>query len=240
VLICLPLVAAETSDLLKVARASVSLEPDLLEWRLDTYQLVTDVPACLDALAALRDVVGDLPLILTCRRYQEGGSTRISADQRRQLIGAAIQTGDLDLVDIELSNHDDFIQTIMDTAKARHVKTILSFHNFDSTPPKDFLYDRFFQACNMGADIAKVAVMPSNFKDVLTLMDATLSARENGLKIPMISISMGDQGRITRAAGSLFGSDITFANSGTTSAPGQISIQNLRQAMAALSPAENG
>ncbi len=45
---------------------------------------------------------------------------------------------------------------------------------------------------------------------------------------------MGPQGRLSRLAGGLFGSDITFASGRTPSAPGQIPIEHLRHAMAAL------
>jgi len=47
-------------------------------------------------------------------------------------------------------------------------------------------------------------------------------------------MSMGPQGRLTRLAGGLFGSDVTFASGSTSSAPGQIPIEMLRQAMTAL------
>jgi 3-dehydroquinate dehydratase-1 len=50
----------------------------------------------------------------------------------------------------------------------------------------------------------------------------------------MITMSLGPEGRITRLAGGLFGTDITFAMGEAASAPGQIRIQTLRQAMAAL------
>ena len=48
----------------------------------------------------------------------------------------------------------------------------------------------------------------------------------------MITIAMGDGGRVTRLAGGLFGSDITFAAGEASSAPGQIPVAELRRAMA--------
>ena len=105
---------------------------------------------------------------------------------------------------------------------------ILSYHNFEATPDPDYIIDTLFQAREMGADIAKVAVMPHDFENVLTLMQATLMSRKNGLKIPAIAISMGALGSLTRLAGKLFGSDITFASSETPSAPGQIPTRLLQ------------
>jgi 3-dehydroquinate dehydratase-1 len=86
----------------------------------------------------------------------------------------------------------------------------------------------------MGADIAKVAVMPKDYADVLTLLSATLKARKGAVKVPIVTMSMGSEGGITRLAGGLFGSDITFAIGKESSAPGQIPIGDLRKAMAVL------
>jgi 3-dehydroquinate dehydratase-1 len=46
-LICLPLVAKEKSDLLMQAEELKQLAPDLLEWRIDGYDQVEDIGACL-------------------------------------------------------------------------------------------------------------------------------------------------------------------------------------------------
>ena len=76
--------------------------------------------------------------------------------------------------------------------------------------------------------------MPKNYADVLTLLGATLKARTEVLEIPVVTMSMGAEGVITRLAGGLFGSDITFAIGKAPSAPGQIPIGELRRAMAVL------
>jgi 3-dehydroquinate dehydratase-1 len=55
------------------------------------------------------------------------------------------------------------------------------------------------------------------------------------MKIPLIAISMGHEGVITRIAGGLFGSDITFASGTATTAPGQLSIMDLRKAWSVMS-----
>ena len=86
----------------------------------------------------------------------------------------------------------------------------------------------------MGAHIAKAAVMPNSQRDVLVLLNATLKARTEALQIPIITMSMGKLGIVTRIAGGLFGSDITFAAGKEASSPGQIPIGKLRAAMATL------
>jgi 3-dehydroquinate dehydratase-1 len=110
----------------------------------------------------------------------------------------------------------------------------LSYHNFDETPDEAFILDRLVTAGKLGADVAKVAVMPKSYKDVLTLLSATYTARTERLDIPIITMSMGAEGGITRIAGGLFGSDLTFALGKASSAPGQIPIDDLRKAWTAL------
>lgn len=233
-LICMPLLAAKKPDLLKKAAAIKQLNPDLLEWRIDAYDHVQDIDHSLDTLAELRVHFSDTPLVFTCRIHSQGGLKKLASDQRHHLLTAAMTSGNLDIVDIELCNEADFVQSIMETARKSSVRVILSYHNFDITPDETTIFDTLFKARDLGADIAKVAVMPRGDHDVLTLLSATLKARQHGLKIPAITMSMGHQGRLTRLAGGLFGSDVTFASGITSSAPGQMPIENLRQAMAAL------
>ncbi|CDI58949.1 3-dehydroquinate dehydratase [Lactobacillus helveticus CIRM-BIA 951] len=43
-------------------------------------------------------------------------------------------------------------------------------------------------------------------------------------------MAMGDIGKVTRVAGQVFGSSLSFGAVGKTSAPGQLSIDDLRNA----------
>jgi 3-dehydroquinate dehydratase I len=233
-LICLPLVAAEKHGLLDQAAALKQLKPDMAEWRIDGYQGVEDTADCLAALNALRLTIGDIPLIFTCRIEAEGGMQPISQKARRILIDAAIRSGAVDIVDIELINDVRFIEDIRQIAGRHGVKLILSYHDFEKTPDEGFICGKLKMAQTLGADIAKVALMPKDYQDVLTLLNATLKARTQVLKIPLVTMSMAQEGVITRMAGGLFGSDISFATGRVSSAPGQIPIGELRRAMALL------
>ena len=69
-------------------------------------------------------------------------------------------------------------------------------------------------------DIPKVAYMPKNKKDVINLLEAVSEIKD----FPIIAISMGKLGIITR----IFGSVITFASAKSSSAPGQIEAMKLK------------
>jgi 3-dehydroquinate dehydratase-1 len=231
VLVCLPLVAKDLPALLHQAEELTSMNPDLLEWRIDGYADVGIIAHSLQALKDLRRQIGTLPLIFTCRISAEGGFCEIDQKHRLKLIKAAVKTGLVEMVDVEICNASTFIDEIKAACSSGDTRLILSYHNFAHTPDEAFIRDKLFKAREMGADVAKVAVMPEDYGDVLTLLNATYKARTQGLQIPMITMAMAEQGGISRIAGGLFGSDITFATGQDTSAPGQIPIERLRVAM---------
>ena len=233
-LICLPLVANEKANLLRQAEELLPLAPDLIEWRIDSVDNVEDIDFCLQTLADLRATIKSVPLILTCRIDIEGGIQKISQETRLKLIKSAIQTGIPDIVDIELCNNTQFIRTILRAAEQYGLKVILSFHDFEKTPDEAIIINRLVQAQDMGAHIAKAAVMPNNHNDIIVLLNATLRARTEALQIPIITMSMGKLGIVTRIVGGLFGSDITFAIGKDASSPGQIPIEELRKSMATI------
>ncbi len=233
-LVCLPLIAKRKDELISQAGQLKTSGPDLLEWRVDCFDQAEDIDACIGSLRELRKEIGKTVLIFTFRSSLEGGQSKINEEKRLELIVGALMTGDADIVDIEMSNQPDFIESIKKIKAQTQTKLILSYHNFDATPSEEFIVDKLVQAEEMGADIAKVAVMPENNGDVLTLLSATNRARSALVKIPIITMSMGEIGAITRLAGGQFGSDITFAIGGASSAPGQLPIADVRKVMAIL------
>ena len=115
----------------------------------------------------------------------------------------------------------------------------MTVHGFQRTPADGELDARFSQAHALDADVAKVAVMPQSMDDVHRLLGATLRASQR-LPIPVISMSMGGLGAVTRLAGGAFGSALTFAVGSAPSAPGQIPIADVRTAVAVLQRATSG
>lgn len=233
-LICLPLVAEDTAALLQQAREVLVHRPDALEWRVDKFEAVRDTGAVVAALEELRGVIGDIPLIFTCRVIDEGGFQEVSAAERRAVMEAVIASNRTDLVDIELANDKEMIGALKKACQQSGTRLILSSHNFKETPEENVITGKLCEAAEMGADVAKVAVMPQNYGDVLRLLSATYRARTELLDIPIITMSMGVEGGITRIAGGLFGADLTFAIGSASSAPGQIPIGDIRKAWEVL------
>ena len=233
-LVCLPLVGETRAKVLEEGEALAQLQPDLLEWRIDGYGHAGDIDKSLALLKELRTIIGETGLIFTCRIDLEGGLGNLDRETRLNLHLAAMETGDIDIVDIELCNDREFITEVKTQSQKHGVKLILSYHNFSETPSEHFIYSKLTEAQTMGADISKFAAMPQNHGDVLCLFNATQKARGEAVKIPIVAMSMGPEGAVSRVAGGLFGSDITFGIGMQASAPGQIPIKDLRSGMALL------
>lgn len=230
-LICVPMIGKTEEELIKEAGAIAGLQPDLIEWRVDYFHEVEKMEMVIKVLEKIHSMLHEYPMVFTCRRIEEGGYQEIDECKRSHLIKAVIKTRKVDIVDIELMSGMDTIKGILRQAYSSHVKAIISNHDFNKTPTKEIMIERLIEAQEHGADIAKIAVMPTNERDVLTLLDATLEAKEKHMKIPMITIAMSGRGVLSRIAGGLFGSVVTFAAIKEVSAPGQIPISQLRQAI---------
>lgn len=122
---------------------------------------------------------------------------------------------------------------LVDEAHSYAKAVIMSYHNFDDTPAEDELIRILSLMQQLGCDVAKAAVMPNDMHDVLSLLSACeeVSARD---LTPVIAISMGEMGKVSRTAGGFFGSCLTFGALGGESAPGQIDVSTLREAINAM------
>ena len=98
---------------------------------------------------------------------------------------------------------------------------------------RDSIY-RLRKMQDMGADILKVAVMPQNKADVLTLLSATEEMYRLYAQRPLLTMSMASDGVISRLCGEVFGSAATFGMVGQGSAPGQIPADQLEQVLEIL------
>jgi len=232
--VCAPLVAATQEALVEECAAVASKKPDLLEWRVDFFGAIGDAPAVLAAAKALRAASGGIPVLFTRRSAREGGE-KIDVDEMHvvELYDAVCAAGLVDLVDIEMETEAAQLRRMQTDAMQAGAKVVLSFHDFRATPSAKDLVARFERAYTLGADVAKVPVMPQSNADLLALLAATQQASHE-LPIPVASMAMGPPGGVTRVAGWVFGSAMTFAVGRSSSAPGQMPIEDVRLVVEAL------
>ena len=232
--ICVPIVGITKEAILNEARAITKLPADVVEWRIDWFENVFDFAALEDVLKDLREVLGDMPILMTFRTSKEGGEKAIEDEVYADINIKAAQTGYVDLVDVEVFTGDEIVKKIIDGAHAAGVKVVASNHDFFKTPDKDDIVGRLRKMQDLGADIPKIAVMPQNKKDVLTLLAATEEMANEYADRPIITMSMAGTGVISRLAGEVFGSALTFGAAAKASAPGQMGVTDLKQILTLL------
>jgi 3-dehydroquinate dehydratase-1 len=221
------IVAKTKEEILAAAKSSEGIQLDIVEWRVDWFDGVFDFDQVEDVLKDLRPVLGDTPILFTFRTSKEGGEKAIDAPAYVELNKKAAATGLVDMVDVEAFTGDEYVKEIIEAAHANGVKVVASNHDFDKTPAKEYIVYRLRKMQDLGADIPKIAVMPQNKKDVLTLLAATEAMATDYADRPIITMSMAGTGLISRLAGEVFGSACTFGAVGKVSAPGQMDAENL-------------
>lgn len=232
--ICVPIVGVTKEAILEEAKAITKLPADVVEWRIDWFENVFDFAALEDVMKGLREVLGDMPLLMTFRTSKEGGEKAIEDEVYADINIRAAQTGYVDMVDVEVFTGDEIVKRIIDGAHAAGVKVVASNHDFFKTPDKDDIVGRLRKMQDLGADIPKIAVMPQNKKDVLTLLAATEEMANEYADRPIITMSMAGTGVISRLAGEVFGSALTFGAAAKASAPGQMGVEDLKKVLTIL------
>lgn len=232
--ICVPVLGSCEAETLASAQTAMDCHPDVVEWRMDWLDDLDQADRPEQILHQLRGVVGDTPLLCTFRSDAEGGQCGIPASNYVSLLCRIIETGDADLVDVELFSGADVVEKVVSCARRKGVAVVGSSHDFSQTPPEEEIISRLERMVVLGCDIAKVAVMPQNPRDVLTLLSATERMHSEHPEVPIITMSMGQLGMVSRLCGEVFGSALTFGAAGQASAPGQAPVQELRQALTLL------
>ena len=229
--VCVPLVGRTAEEIISQAdqiRSALSLGTviDIAELRIDFFEGISDLSGVIELLNDVKYILSeDILLLFTLRSEREGREKLPEGVRYGQVVRAAVESGIPDLTDIELDSgeRDELIKLAAD----KGVRVILSKHFFDMTPEDELMKHIITDMEKAGADIAKLAVMPRDRQDVLRLLAVTEQLTREGLKIPLITMSMGKLGAVSRACGGLFGSAVTFASLSKASAPGQIPVVEL-------------
>lgn len=232
--ICVPIAGITREDILKAALEIKKHRADIAEWRGDWYADIFDGYKTGNMLKDLRDVLGDIPLLFTFRTSKEGGEKEIGGEVYVKLNQAAANSGFVDLIDVEAFTGENAVRSMANTAHACGVKVIVSNHDFRKTPDKAELFSRLIMMHKLDADILKIAVMPQNKMDVLTLLAATAEMSDKYPDRPIITMSMAGMGAVSRLCGEIFGSAVTFGTIGKASAPGQLEAEALREVLKLL------
>lgn len=228
--ICIPLTGKNREEIIEEMEIVKKSNPDLIEWRVDFFEESDNPERVCEMLGTINDSFKQIPVLFTFRTKEEGGEKSIMSEDYVKLLKEVSERRLADIVDVQVfwygEKSEDFIKELKETGAV----VLASSHHFEGTPSVREMSDALYTMENRGADIVKLAVMPRSEKDVCALLEATMERKEHSNK-PMITMSMGQSGMLSRICGELTGSCVTFASGKQASAPGQIKADELKKVL---------
>ncbi|MBH2002261.1 MAG: type I 3-dehydroquinate dehydratase [Moraxellaceae bacterium] len=223
-----------------IAQAKViaaNQDADLAEFRIDLLEFAADSKQVIALGHELKKVLGTKPMIATIRTHNEGGKLTISDADYGKTYQAYLKQPFMDMLDVEMFRDQQVVKNTVKLAHDKKVLIVMSNHDFKQTPSEDEIVKRLLKQDELGADILKIAVMPQSKQDVFTLMNATLKVSQQSKK-PLLTMSMGKLGTISRIATANMGGSFSFGMIGEASAPGQIDVTQLKQFLKTVQPTQ--
>ncbi|OTG60588.1 type I 3-dehydroquinate dehydratase [Acinetobacter sp. ANC 3903] len=208
---------------------------DVAEFRIDLLEFSADTKKVIALGQQLNQILKDKPLIATIRTHNEGGKMTVSDQDYEKIYREYLKKPFMQLLDIEMFRDAGSVAKLTQLAHDKKVLVIMSNHDFAKTPDQQDIENRLLKQDQMGADILKIAVMPKSKQDVFTLMNATLAVSQKSQK-PLLTMSMGQLGTISRVATANMGGSLSFGMIGEASAPGQIDVTQLKQLLKTVQP----
>lgn len=233
-MICIPITSLTNKGALQDIKRSCRVA-DCIELRMD---LIREGNLA-GLISAVRRQSDSVKIIVTCRRKDEAaclgknrrvGNTVRCFEEKRRLLREAVLL-EADFIDIELAEGSRAVHEIKMLCKKKGGKTklIISYHNLRETPPLAELKKIFHRCVRFSPAIIKIVTMANHLNDNLTTLSLIPYARQQSQNV--ISLAMGDQGRISRIIAPLMGNYLGFATlrKEDQSAPGQFTVQEMRR-----------
>ncbi len=215
--ICIALGFADAGKLLDHARREAEEGETFLEFRLDYLPLPEE------GVKAIGDFLEEHPecaVLATCRRRQNHGRFNGAVEEQLQILQAALKAGAA-AVDLEIESAEQCAPGL--PALQSKAKLVLSYHNFEGTPPLEAVLKRMMRYPADAYKVVATARKPSDLHRILAL--AKLHPRTR-----TVVLSMGEMGFPSRVLSPLCGGAFTYAApcSAEGTAAGQVSARVLR------------
>lgn len=194
------------------------VDADIIEWRADFLpkdEILQVAPAIFEKFAGRE-------LLFTLRTRAEGGEIDLSAQEYVQVIKDVTQLYQPEYVDFEYFGSKDVFDQMLDFPNL-----VLSYHNFQETPEN--MMEILSELTSLNPKVVKVSVMAHTEQDVLDLMNFTRGFKTLNPEQEYVTISMGKVGKVSRITSDVTGSSWSFASLDVASAPGQISLSNMKK-----------
>ena len=208
--ICVPLVGRSAEEIIaqadQIRQSQRSSAIDMVELRGDYLDILPDYEVLDRLLAKVAEILPEKVLLFTIRSEAEGGEKlAFTTPTIYEINRHVIEKATADMVDIELFSGAEQAEEMIGIAKEKGVKIIMSNHDFQTTPDASTIVNRLRSMQDLGADVVKIAVMPENKLHVVNLLAATAMMQEAYAEVPVVTMSMGKMGAISRISGQVFG-----------------------------------
>lgn len=233
-LICVSVMDVKKEDIVAEVKRLVDTHAEMIEWRVDAFEGVKSPNAVREVLKEIAPLVKNTILVFTFRSKEQGGQCSLESEKVFDLHQVAAESKVVDFIDVEYFYTEDADAEVYHLQKMG-AKVITSHHDFHETPSGDVLFMLLEQMKHSNADIVKLAMMPQSEEDVLRLLWETNRFHKSYPNQPLITMSMGKLGMVSRISGEAFGSCVTFGAGKNASAPGQIPMAKLEEILEVLS-----
>ncbi len=223
--ICVSIGVASQQELLALVNRCQAIA-DVIEIRLDC--LDNPDPAAVLAMATV-------PLLFTNRPVWEGGHFSGTEQERLRPLLQAVEAGAA-YIDCELRAPRASRLALRQVTQRSDCRLLISWHDFTETPSWRRL-SGILTRMHKAGDIGKIVTTARQHLDVLRVL--RLQEKAAALSFPLIAFAMGQAGTISRLATLALGGYMTYcaATPEAATAPGQLTIDQLRALHALLPPA---
>lgn len=226
--ICVPIVDSNHDDIIDSASRIAGRRVDMVEWRADFYEDLFDKEELLRTLTALKGILSDTIFLTTVRTGAEGGEVDLAEEEMMDLLTTIAGSRCPDLMDVEYFQYAN-PKGIISEIQSRGIGVIASHHDFEKTTSKAVNLRLLEEMEKADPDIVKLCMMPTSPGDVFEMGAAAAEFNDKNPSVPLIVVSMGKMGVISRIAPSSFASSVTFGTIEKASAPGQIEFDKLKE-----------
>jgi len=164
-----------------------------------------------------------LRVIGTVRWKKESGNGKPGMSEKERLEMYKTIMDCVDYVDVEIKSR--IALQVVEYAREKGKKVILSYHDFRETPPYEKLEDILKKGEKMKPDIIKIATRASSPRELFTLISLTFNhSKKNRLVITPMGVSP-----VERLMPLCFGSLFTYVSLDKKTAPGQLSLAFIKK-----------
>jgi len=203
-------------------------EIELVEIRADFLDDLS-VDNLADIIKSVREVRSS-EIILTLRTKREGGyydgldySTRVQS-----FLDLKIDYIDLQINELTDQNMEEMVKY----AKGHGIKTVLSVHHMDRGVSKGIFSHYLSKAKKFDADYVKIVDFPETRAEVVYKLILSGRYASSNEKPKLISISMGENGVISRYETNIYKPEYTFINISDNVNVGQITLEDMEERLA--------